>query len=452
MATRVTPIKDMPRVTTLGGDPYITQAALLLAALVDGHVTLRKPNRSIDTDRTVAFLESVGIRLNRTDSAIEISGRNNILLPDDSTLIFDGSVFPLTMVMGLLAGRNESCFINYSKSINQDIIDTIINTLNANGIDILHEADERLIVIRKGTEYPIEIKISSSLSYLKNCILMSGIASGRSVLVRELISGPNFFEKCVGKFRGKLTIDKPGMEVREDPRDPRRKIRTSGVDHRREISLPSSIRLHSADIEIPNDSDAISALMTLAVLKKHNVRLENIPLSSARLRLLNYLKSSGIDSHISDRRLIDGEHIGTVELEGKGFRVRKTSGEQAAELIEDIPFLAVLAASGSGTSVIRGVAEFGQWGIEPFEEIAENLSRMGAKCGILEDGLIIEGTGKLTGADFGTIRNPKVGLAFFLAALTAEGWSGFGNFEIIEKNYPDIVRIMRQNSVYGVTN
>lgn len=431
---------------SFGGDYYITQSSLLLSALVDGDITLKNCNRSRDTDATLSFLASLGIRATRKDSEIRIETAERPVVPDDQILTFDGSIFPLSLIIGLLAGINRSCSVRYTESINQDVIDNIVEALNTNGIDVTHEADSRVIVIRAGTDYPLEVKLCSSLSHLKNCLLMFGAASGRSVSIREVRTTSESFQKCLGTFGGSIRVDKQKPVLKEDPGDPRRKVRVRSADYRREIILPASTELHPIDFDIPGDAENSLALMTLAVLKKKDIRLENVALDSRIMRFLNYLKSSDIEATVIDRRSTGGETVGTICVQKGEIKVRKISGEQASTLIDEIPFLAVLAALGSGTSLIRGVREFSDWGIAPFQEIADSLGRMGIKCGILEDGLAIEGTGEITGADFGTFENPKVALAFYVAALAGQGASTFENFMTVRENYPDFVEMMENVS------
>ena len=71
---------------------------------------------------------------------------------------------------------------------------------------------------------------------------------------------------------------------------------------------------------------------------------------------------------------------------------------------------------------------------------------MGVKCGVMEDGLIIEGTGEVNGADFGPFANHKIALVFYIAALVGQGVSTFSGFELITDYYPEIVSIMQSGS------
>jgi len=118
------------------------------------------------------------------------------------------------------------------------------------------------------------------------------------------------------------------------------------------------------------------------------------------------------------------------------------AGEQATVLIDEIPFMSVIAALGDGTSIIRGVADYNDCGIRPFTEIAENLGKLGIKAGVLEDGLVIEGKREYAGADFGQFNDCRSALAFYVAALAGQEPSTFDNFEIVENYFPDIVKMI----------
>lgn len=446
MNTRIYPIKIIPPYLSFSGDHNATQAALMLAALAKGKTVIRNAGSGVDTNRTIGFLKKLGVEFSHDDNGITVETDRKLNVPEDDTLEYKGGIFTLSLILGMLAGLNRSCCLKYSEVVNHDIIDSIVEVLNANGIDIFHEADSRTVVIRAAAEFPIEIRITSSLSFLKNCLLMFGLVSGQSVLIREIRITNDIFQNYVARFGTGLEMDRPKPIIKPDPNDPRKKIRTTGVDYRQEIRLASNTELQGFEIDLPPDSDMITALMALAILNKKNITFDGIPLDRIRTKFINYLRACGIEPVITDRKAVDGFQVGTVTLKGAELKVRKTAGEQAAALIEDIPFMAAMASLGTGTSIIRGVREFSEWGIDPFVEIAGNLEKINVKCGILEDGLVIEGTNEITGADFGPFLNPKVALAFFVLSLSGQGWSTLDNFELISDHYPDFISLVQDYS------
>ncbi len=437
MHKEIFPVKEIPREIVFYGDYYSTQTSMILGAIADGETVIKRYNQGIETDTTISLLRQFGVSVNETDEELRIGPSESLNIAEDELLKYEGSIFPLSMIMGIIAGIGKSATLEYTAEINADIIDNIVSVLNKNGIDLFHDADEKHIIFRARTELPIEIKISSTLSYLKNCLLMFGISSGRSVIVQEIVKTAAHLQKALRKFEASIEIDDPKPVVKVDPNDPRKKIRAREVDYRREIKLTAGSKHRGQEIEVPYDTDTVNAFLTFALLRKKEIVLNDVSLASISKSYINYFRSLGAEIEVSDKRTVDGESVGTISLRaGKEIKARKTSGTQAASLIDEVPFMAVAAAVGSGTTIIRGIKEFRDWGISPFEEIARNLELMGARCGILDDGLAIEGAKELSGADFGEFDNRKIALAFFIAALTAQGRSTFDNFELIGENYP----------------
>lgn len=442
MKVEIYPIKKMPEFFNRGGDYYYTQSALMLAVMGDGETILKNYNGSVDTERTINFLTSLGYRFNREDDTIRIKSDGYLQLPENRSLNYDGEIFPLSLIIGFLAGLNQACLLEYSPLINQDIIDKIVDIFNKNGIDLFHRPDSRTIFVRAGTNLPIETKVCSSNSYLKNGLLMFGLSSGNSVTVRETVPTSVHFENCVGKFGVPITINEPGAKIKEDPNDPRKKIRVAVADYKRELIVPSTTKVRSSEIIIPADCDTVTSFLTLAILKKKDISLKDVVLNSERMKFIDHLRIIGAEVTIQDRKLIDGISIGTISLRCKNVKSRKFTGEHTLALFDEIPFLAILAVRGSDKTIIRGIDEYNDRGLMPLNEIADNLDKMGIKCGILEDGLVIEGTGELNGADFGPFNNYKIALVFYLAALAGQGVSTFNNFELVTDYYPDIISML----------
>ncbi len=439
MKREVFPIKELPSEIDFSGDYYITQSALLLAALADKDITIYNYNSGIETDRTISFLESIGLNILKKESRLIVETGYGINIPENDTLSFDGSSFPLSLIIGLLAGQRQSCILQYSMSINPDIVDSIVEALNRHGIDVFHEADNNTIVFRTATEYPLEIKVSISVPHIKNCILTFAISSGIPCSVKEYKTTSNYLERTLAKYNIPLKITEPQTIFTEDPSDPRKKVKVRAADYKRELMLPGSIRIEESSFYVPNDNITALAMTTLAVLKRKSVTLNNFPINSVSRKFIDHLKSSAAEVNISRREEFGGDTFAVVEVAGRPIKARKMGAGQTSLLIDEVPFMAVIAALGDGTSLIRGIGDYNDCEIAPFNEIAENLGKMTVKCGILEDGLAIEGRKELAGTDFGSFANPQIALAFYVAALAAQGPSVFDNFEIILEHYPEFV-------------
>ena len=127
---------------------------------------------------------------------------------------------------------------------------------------------------------------------------------------------------------------------------------------------------------------------------------------------------------------------GTVTVEGAPLKSRKISGETVVELIDEIPIVAVMAAFADGTTVIRDAGELRVKESDRLTAVAENLTRMGVKCGVLDDGLAIEGRQELNGADLISFGDHRIAMAFAVASLFAVGPSNLDDPDVVNISCP----------------
>jgi len=445
MIEEIVTISEFPTAVDLDGDYDMTQAALLLGSLTDGELVLQNFNSGKDTAGTVSLLTGMGHSVSLTDDEVRVRRGEQPVGDDCTELIFDGGMMPLTMLVGMIAGRNITCHLRYSPEINPDLLDELINVLNKIGVDIV-QPQERELIIRESRIAPIELRLNSPLPYIKNCLLMIGLCSGCSVTIKEDRAAPGCLERLIERLGGDLSKRTRKMIWRENPNDPRKRERVADMDCAREIKLGVSSKLRGGIVEIPPDTIESSALLALSVLARNDLALQRILLDRRLSRFMQYLKASGITTETTNKETIDGRPYADLAISGSQLKGRKISGATAFALIEQVPFMAVMAATSAGTTIIRDTGGLHCALVRPFDEIVENLTLMDVKCGMLEDGLAIEGARELNGADFGPFDNRTVALAFYLVALAGAGKSYFNGFEIVNEHYPKFVRMMMNQS------
>ncbi len=441
MIEEITTIPGLPAAVDLDGDYDITQTALLLGSLTDGELVLQNFNGGRDTAGTVSLLTGMGHRVSLTDDEVRIHRGETILRDDCAEITFNGGLMPLTMLVGMLAGMNRTCQVKYSSEVNPDLLDELINVLNKIGID-LSQPRERELIIRESHITPIDLRVNTPLPFIKNCLLMIGLCSGCSVTIREERASSGYLERLIERLGGDLTKRTRKMIWQEDPNDPRKREKIADMDCAREIKLGVSTKLNGGIIEIPPDSIECSALLTLAILARDDLTLQRVSLDRRLSKFMQYLKASGVTPETANRESIDGRPFADLSISGNQLKGRKISGATAFALIEQVPLMAVMAATSVGTTIIRDTGGLHDALMRPFDEIIENLTRMEVKCGRLEDGLAIEGGKELNGADFGPFDNRTVALTFYLVALAGKGKSQFDGFDSITDHYPKLARMM----------
>ena len=96
-------------------------------------------------------------------------------------------------------------------------------------------------------------------------------------------------------------------------------------------------------------------------------------------------------------------------------------GEQVANLIDEIPVLAVLGSQAAGGLKISDAQELRVKESDRISAIVTNLRAMGIEVEETADGLSMPGGQQLQGADIVTRNDHRIAMAFAVAALAAEG-------------------------------
>jgi len=111
-------------------------------------------------------------------------------------------------------------------------------------------------------------------------------------------------------------------------------------------------------------------------------------------------------------------------------------GEVVPRLIDEIPALAVAACFAEGVTVIRDAGELRLKESDRIATTARELGRLGAKIGILPDGLAIEGGAALKGAAVESHGDHRIAMSLAVAALAAEGETTVADVACADTSYP----------------
>jgi 3-phosphoshikimate 1-carboxyvinyltransferase len=130
----------------------------------------------------------------------------------------------------------------------------------------------------------------------------------------------------------------------------------------------------------------------------------------------------GANIEIQNQRLAHGEPVAdfvvqSAELSGD----IKLTGEVIANLIDEIPILAIVATQLSGTLTIYDAHELRVKESDRIRSIVDNLRRMKITIEEFDDGFFIEGKQKLRGATLDSYHDHRIAMAFAVAGLIADG-------------------------------
>jgi 3-phosphoshikimate 1-carboxyvinyltransferase len=134
-----------------------------------------------------------------------------------------------------------------------------------------------------------------------------------------------------------------------------------------------------------------------------------------------------------------GELVGDVSVRHEPLKGGSIEGDAIAQLIDELPAIAVLGPYTEQGIEIRNAAELRVKESDRIAVLAENLRRMGAKVEELPDGLRIAGrsAGPLHGAEIEPHGDHRMAMAFAVAALGAEGETVIRDSECAAVSYPE---------------
>lgn len=172
-------------------------------------------------------------------------------------------------------------------------------------------------------------------------------------------------------------------------------------------------------------SQAAFFLVAGAIGGKVKVKGLDINSTQGDKEIINVLKKFGADVTFDDTSVLSEKS----EL---------FAADINAENIPDlVPVIAVLASYAKGRTVIYGAERLRYKESNRIESVVTNLKAMGVDAEETSDGMIINGSGKMSGADLKGYNDHRIVMAFSVAGLFAEGKTTIDDAMSINKSYPD---------------
>ena len=105
-------------------------------------------------------------------------------------------------------------------------------------------------------------------------------------------------------------------------------------------------------------------------------------------------------------------------------------------MIDELPMVAVLAATANFDTIIKDAAELKVKESDRITTVVENLKAMGCDIEATDDGMIIHGGKPLHGTDINTQGDHRLAMSFAVAALAAEGTTRIMDDACVNISYP----------------
>ena len=138
-----------------------------------------------------------------------------------------------------------------------------------------------------------------------------------------------------------------------------------------------------------------------------------------------------------DERTEGGEPVADLLVTSGELRGIEVGGDIIPRILDELPILAVAACFASGTTVIRDAAELRVKESDRIETTVAELTRLGANIEARPDGMVIHGTGRLSGATCQSHGDHRLAMCLGVAGLLAQGETTINESEAATVSYPE---------------
>ncbi|HZS47048.1 MAG TPA: 3-phosphoshikimate 1-carboxyvinyltransferase [Blastocatellia bacterium] len=404
---KIQPAKSLRGTLNLPGDKSISHRAAMFGGIAEGITRVNGFADSQDCQSTLDCLSMLGVEVKRENDTLLVSGPQGGLKKPARILDVGNSGTTARMLSGILAGQPFMSELTGDESIQRRPMQRIIDPLTQMGAKIESNQGRVPLKISGGDLKPITYRLPVASAQVKSCILLAGLLADGWTTVIESVPTRNHTELMLKTFGANLSVESVGEE--------------------QHIKVSGKAALHSQEIFVPGDVSSAAFFICAALMVPNSeIILKNIGLNPTRTGLIDFLIQNGAAIEILEKRNLNNEMVGDLRVRhsrliaqtGEGFRI---GSPLIANLMDEIPILAILATQSDSDFLICDATELRHKETDRIATIVEGLRAMGAKVDELPDGLIIPGKQTLTGALINSHGDHRIAMAFAIAALVADG-------------------------------
>jgi 3-phosphoshikimate 1-carboxyvinyltransferase len=400
------------------GDKSISHRYAMLASLAEGPSEITRFSAAADCRSTLDCFSQLGVKIDIQGDRVRVAGLGlEGLRRPRGTLDAGNSGTTMRLLAGILAGQEFRSTLEGDASLRSRPMRRVMDPLMKMGARI-HAREGGFAPLKiEGTRLsPIEYALPVPSAQVKSAVLLAGLFAEGVTSVTEPVRTRDHTELALAEFGAHLEHEGRTIRIHGRP------------------------RLKGCSLAVPGDlSSAVFFLAAAMVLPESNLVIHNVGLNPTRSTILDVLGSMGAPVSLVSIRSEHGELVGDVSVRHEPLKGGSIEGDAIAQLIDELPAIAVLGPYTEQGIEIRNAAELRVKESDRIAVLAENLRRMGAHVEELPDGLRVAGrsAGRLHGAEIEPHGDHRMAMAFAIAALGAEGETVIHGAECAAVSYPE---------------
>jgi 3-phosphoshikimate 1-carboxyvinyltransferase len=405
------------------GDKSISHRALMLGAIATGETIIEGLLLGEDPCSTASCFQAMGATISELNSekvTVRGIGLGNLQEPVD-VLNAGNSGTTIRLMLGLLASHGDRYFtVTGDASLRSRPMSRVITPLTEMGARIWGRKGNTLapLAVRGQNLKPIHYRSPIASAQVKSCILLAGLMAEGKTTITEPALSRDHSERMLRAFGAEIAVDKETNSVTV-------------------TGYPELVGQH---VVVPGDiSSAAFWLVAGSIVPNSELVVENVGINPTRTGILEVLRSMGADIAAENQRIVAGEPVADLRVKSSKLTGCTIEGDIIPRLIDEIPIIAVAAASAEGTTRIKDAEELRVKESDRLAVMAQELTKMGAKITEYPDGMEIIGGMLLNGAETDSHTDHRVAMSLAIAALTAKGMTTIHRAEAASISYPNFV-------------
>jgi 3-phosphoshikimate 1-carboxyvinyltransferase len=414
----IRPARTISGSLEIPGDKSISHRYAMLAALAEGTSDITHFSAAADCRSTLDCLSRLGAKVESNGDRVRITGAGLGGLRKPRRVLDAGnSGTTMRLLAGVLSGQEFRSTIDGDGSLRRRPMRRVIDPLAKMGARIEARDGGHAPLEINGTHLsPIEYTLPVPSAQVKSAVLLAGLFADGVTSIVEPVRTRDHTELALSEFGARLEHDGRAIRIHGKP------------------------RLQALTLAVPGDlSSAVFFLAAAMVLPESNVVIHNVGLNPTRSAVLDVLGSMGAPVSLVSVRSANGELVGDIAIRNEPLKGGVIEGEFIAQLIDELPAIAVLGPYTEQGIEIRDATELRVKESDRIAALAENLRRMGAQVEERPDGLRVAGrsAGRLHGAEIEPHGDHRMAMAFAVAALGAEGDTVIRDAECAGVSFPE---------------
>ena len=406
---------------TVPGDKSISHRSVMFGAISEGITEVTHFLKSADCLSTISCFRKMGITIEEKAQTLLIHGKGLHGLSAPAEVLDTGNSGTTTrLISGILAGQSFESHLIGDASICKRPMGRIMKPLLAMGADITSDRgnDCAPLTIKGHPLKAIHYDSPVASAQVKSCVLLAGLYADGPVSVTEPALSRNHTELMLSSFGASVTSFGTTARILPDP------------------------HLVGQKVSVPGDiSSAAYFICAALMVPGSEVLIRNVGINPTRDGILRVVRAMGADIEYRNIREQAGEKTADLLVRyTKDLHGTVIEGDLIPTLIDEIPVIAVLAATADGETVIRDAKELRVKESDRLTIMVDSLSAMGCDIEGTPDGMIIRGGRPMRGAQIDSHLDHRIAMSFAVASLVAEGTTTIQNAECVNISYPEFYR------------